>query len=204
MPDKQLRDEVVTIFVAGHETTAVLMTWLFYILSQNSDWEQRLSAETNGVLNGRLPNFADSSNFPNLRLAVDETLRLYPPVWITNRVSTAEDIVCGKHIPAGSIIGIPTYVVHRLPAYWPDPERFDPERFTPENSASRPRFAYMPFGGGPHQCIGNNFALLEAQMIFATIVQRYRLKLQTGHLKSLKPSLTLRSRDGIWMTVERR
>ncbi len=204
MPDKQLRDEVVTIFVAGHETTAVLMTWLFQILAQQPEWEQRLAAETNGVLNGRLPGFGDAAAFPTLRLAIDETLRLYPPVWMTNRVAVAEDVVCGKRIPSGAIVGIPAYVIHRLPAYWPDPERFDPYRFTPENSANRPRYAYLPFGGGPHQCIGNNFALLEAQMIYATIAQRYRLQLQSNHAQALKPSLTLRPQHEVWMKVERR
>ena len=180
------------------------MTWLFQILAQQPEWEQRLAAETNSGLNGRLPEFADAAKFPILRMAIDEALRLYPPVWMTNRVAAEEDVVCGKRIPAGAIVGIPTYVIHRLPAYWPDPERFDPYRFTPENSANRPRYAYLPFGGGPHQCIGNNFALLEAQMIFATIVQRYHLQLQTDQVQALNPSLTLRPRHAVWMKVERR
>ncbi len=204
MSEKQLRDEVITIFVAGHETTAVLLTWLFHILSREPEWESRLARETNGVLNGRLPNFEDLGRFPTVRLAIDETLRLYPPVWITNRACMADDEVCGRHIPAGSIVGVPPYVIHRLPAYWPDPERFDPLRFSPEQSASRPRFAYLPFGGGPHQCIGNNFALVEAQLIFATIVQRYRLQAQPGRRVELMPQVTLRPKSGVWMSVERR
>ncbi len=204
MRDRQLRDEVVTIFVAGHETTAVLMTWMFHVLAQNPEWEQRLAAETNQTLGGRLPSFADLGSFPTLRLAIDETLRLYPPVWITNRVTLAEDEILGRRIPSGAIIGIPPYVIHRLPAYWPDPERFDPLRFSPENSANRPRWAYMPFGGGPHQCIGNNFALVEAQLIYSTIVQRYQLLPVAGRAPVLHPTVTLRPQDGVWMTVERR
>jgi cytochrome P450 len=137
-------------------------------------------------------------------MAIDETLRLYPPVWVTNRACLAEDVICGQRIPAGDIVMIPPYVLHRLPEFWPDPERFDPQRFSPDRSAGRPRFAYIPFGAGPRQCIGNNFALMEAQLIFATIAQRYRLQALPGRTVTTDPQVTLRPKDGLWMTVERR
>jgi len=204
MSDQQLRDELITMFVAGHETTAVLLTWLFHILSSEPEWETRLVDEVISVLQGRQPGFEDLSNFPTLRMAIDETLRLYPPIWITNRNAVQDDVICGYRIQAGEVAGIAPYVTHRLPEYWPDPERFDPLRFSPEMSASRPRFAYLPFGGGPRQCIGNNFALVEAQLIFATLAPRYRLVAAPEYPVMLAPSATLRPKNGLWMRVEKR
>ena len=204
MPDKQLRDEVVTIFVAGHETTAVLLTWAFYLLSQHPAAEAKLHAELAQVLAGRTPTAMDMPNLPYTRQVIDETLRLYPPAWITNRQAVAEDVVCGYTIPAGAVVGISPYVMHHLPAYWPEPERFDPERFDPATPHERPRFAYMPFGGGPHQCIGNSFALMEATLILATVAQRYRLRLPPGAIVTPQPKATLRPAGGLPMVVEAR
>lgn len=204
MSDRQLRDEVVSIFVAGHETTAVLLTWVFYVLSQEPEVEARLQAEVDAVLGGRTPEMADAANLRYTRMVIDETLRLYPPAWITNREAVAEDVVCGYRIPAGSVVAISPYVLQRLPAYWPDPNRFDPERFAPETVHDRPRFAYMPFGGGPHLCIGNNFALLEATLLLATVVQRYRLRLPEGALVVPQPRTTLRPAGGLPLLLERR
>lgn len=202
MPDKHLRDEVVTIFVAGHETTAVLLTWVFYLLSQHPEVEAGLHAELAAALAGRTPTAADAPNLPYARMIIDETLRLYPPAWITNRQAVAEDEVCGFRIPAGAVVAVSPYVVHRLPAYWPDPERFDPTRFDPDAAHERPRFAYMPFGGGPHQCIGNNFALLEATLILAAVAQRYRLRLPPGATVTPQPQATLRPAGGLHMMLE--
>ncbi len=204
MSDKQLRDEVVTIFVAGHETTAVLLTWAFYLLSQHPDVEARLHAELAEVLDGRTPGVADVPNLRFTRMVIDETLRLYPPAWITNRQAVAEDQVCGYRIPAGAVVGVSPYVMHHLPAYWPDPERFDPQRFAPDAAQERPRFAYMPFGGGPHQCIGNSFALLEATLILATVAQRYLLRLPAGAVVTPQPKSTLRPAGGMAMLLEAR
>jgi cytochrome P450 len=204
MLDKQLRDEVVTIFVAGHETTAVLLTWVFYLLAEHPEVEAALHAELAGALGGRTPGMADVPNLRLTRMIIDETLRLYPPAWITNRQAVAEDEVCGYHIPAGAVVAVSPYVLHRLPAYWPDPERFDPQRFAPDAAHQRPRFAYMPFGGGPHQCIGNSFALLEATLILATVAQRYRLRLPAGAVVTPQPKSTLRPAGGLPMLLDAR
>ena len=146
----------------------------------------------------------DMPNLPYTRQVIDETLRLYPPAWITNRQAVAEDVVCGYTIPAGAVVGISPYVMHHLPAYWPEPERFDPERFNPGVAPERPRFAYMPFGGGPHQCIGNSFALMEATLILATMAQRYRLRLLPGATVTPQPKATLRPAGGLPMAVDAR
>jgi len=204
MTDQNLRNEVITMFVAGHETTAVLLTWLFHILSAEPEWETRLVDEVTAALQGRIPGFEDLPNFPTLRMAIDETLRLYPPLWITNRNAVQDDNICGYRIQAGEVAGIAPYVTHRLPEYWPDPERFDPLRFRPEMIASRPRFAYLPFGGGPRQCIGNNFAIVEAQLIFALLAPRYRLQALSHQLVQLEPTATLRPKDGLWMEIKKR
>lgn len=204
MSDQQLRDEVMTIFVAGHETTAVLLTWACYLLAQHPEWEAALHAELAATLAGRTPTVADTANLRVTRMIIDETLRLYPPAWITNRETVAEDEVCGYRIPAGAVVAISPYVLHRLPAYWPDPERFDPTRFDPDATHERPRFSYMPFGGGPHQCIGNSFALLEATLILATVAQRYRLRLPAGAVVTPQPKSTLRPAGGLPMVLDAR
>ncbi len=204
MSDKQLRDEVVTVFVAGHETTAVALTWAFSLLAQHRDAEARLHAEVDAALAGRPPTVADVPNLAYTRMVIDETLRLYPPAWITNREAVADDVVCGFRIPAGAAVAISPYVLHRLPAWWPDAERFDPERFAADAPHDRPRFAYMPFGGGPHQCIGNSFALLEATLILAAVAQRYRLRLPAGAVVAPKPQSTLRPAGGMAMLLAAR
>jgi cytochrome P450 len=203
MTDRQLRDEVITIFVAGHETTAVLLAWLFHALAQHTTVQEQLHAEVDQALNGRLPGLVDLPTMPYLRMVIDETLRLYPPAWITNRECREEDEICGYRIPAGEIVAISPYVMHRLPEYWETPERFDPQRFNPQHADERPRFTYLPFGAGPRQCIGNNFALLEAQLIIATLTQRVRLTSIPGKVVKINPVVTLRAKDGIWMKVER-
>jgi cytochrome P450 len=136
-------------------------------------------------------------------MLVDETLRLYPPAWVTNRQALAEDEIGGWRIPAGGIVWLSPYVMHRHPAYWADPDHFDPLRFSPENQEGRPRFAYYPFGGGPHQCIGQGFALMETPLILATIAQRYRLLAKPGHLVTPEPMVTLRLRGGLPMLLHR-
>ncbi len=200
MSDLHLRDEAVGMFIAGHETTALALSWLFYLLSQNPEAAERMNGEA-AALGGREVELADLAGLTYTRQAIDEALRLYPPAWITNRTSVEEDEISGFHIPAGSVVGISPYATQRLPEFWPDPERFSPDRFAPENSSSRPRFAYFPFGGGPHQCIGKDFALLEATLIAASIAQRCRLELAPGRPVIPQPTVTLRPKEGVWMKV---
>jgi cytochrome P450 len=157
----------VTIFFAGHETTAATMSWAFYLLSQHPEIEERVRAEIKSVLNGRVPTFADLPKFVYLQQVLHEVLRLYPSAYMFAREAVTDDLLDGYPVPAKTLIFISPFVTHRDPKYWPDPERFDPERFTPEQVASRPRHSYYPFGEGPHVCIGNNFALMEMQLMLA-------------------------------------
>jgi cytochrome P450 len=197
MTDQQLRDEVITLFLAGHETTANALTWTWYLLSKFPHIERKLYQELHQVLEGRLPTLADLRHLSYTRMVIDESIRLYPPAWLISRTARQDDQVDGITIPAGSIAFLSPYVTHRHPDLWGNPEGFDPERFSEERSAERPDFAYFPFGGGPRLCIGNNFALMEAQLVLATMVQHFRVELVPGYPIELQPSITLRPRHGI-------
>jgi len=201
---QELRDEVMTLLLAGHETSANGLTWTWYLLAQNPEVERRLHLEAVQVLGGRAPTFADLANLPYTLKVFEEGLRLYPPAWIMSRYALVDDEIGGWPIPAGSIILFSPYVTHRLSAHWPDPEVFDPERFSDERSAARPRYAYFPFGGGPRQCIGNNFALMEAQVILAMLAQRYRLEPLPGHTVDPRPAMDMHPRQPMMMRVVRR
>jgi cytochrome P450 len=203
MSDQQVRDEVMTLLFAGHETTSNLLAWAWYLLAAHPEVEQRLQAELDAVLGGRLPTAEDLANLPYGHRVLEETLRLYPPAWSLARKALAEDHLGGYVLPANTIILMSPYVTHRHPAFWEEPERFNPDRFTPERVAARARYAYFPFGGGPRQCIGNTFALMEAQLILATVAQRYRLCLVPDHPVEPQALLTLRPRDGLPMRLER-
>jgi cytochrome P450 len=202
MTDQELRDEVVTLLIAGHETTAAALSWTSYLLSQNPQVEQRLSLELDQVLSGRFPTAADLPSLPYMRMVIDESMRLYPPAWVTERIAEADDEVCGYTIPAGAIVVVSPYVMHRHPTYWENPESFDPERFLSERSAGRPRYAYFPFGGGPRQCIGNSMALMEAQLVLASVYQLYHLDLASGQPVEPLPLVILRQKGGLWMRVQ--
>jgi cytochrome P450 len=204
MSDHQLRVEVTTFLLAGQETTSLALTWTWYLLSQHPGAQRRVEEEIDAVLAGRAPEYADLVNLPFTRMVVDEALRLYPPAWIFSRQAMADDQVGGYDVPRGWIVFVVPWVLHRLPAIWGDPERFNPDRFSPERSAERPKFTYLPFGAGPRQCIGNQFALIEAQLIVATLAQRYRLRLVPGHRVEPEPLITLRPRFGMPMMIDRR
>lgn len=204
MSDRQIRDELVTLLVAGHETTANTLTWALYLLSTHPDVERRVSAELEQALAGRTPGTADLPNLPYTQQVIDETMRLYPPAWITNRLALGADEICGYAIPKGSVVTISPYVTHRLPAFWENPEGFDPERFTPQQVKARPSFAYFPFGGGPRMCIGRGFALVEAPLVLAAISQCCRLDLLPGAEVRKRPLATLRPEGGLPMTVHYR
>jgi cytochrome P450 len=204
MSDQQLRDEVITLLIAGYETTSLTLTWTWYLLSQHPEAEQRLHAELDTVLGGQTPTVDHLGDLPYTRMVIQEALRLYPPAFSMTRYAIADDEIGGYHVPAHSIIFLTPYYTHRHPAFWEDPERFDPERFTPERSAGRPRFAYSPFGGGPRQCIGNTFAMMEEQLVLATVAQRYQLRLLPDHPVEPQVLFTVRPRYGLPMTLHPR
>jgi cytochrome P450 len=204
MTAKEVRDQVVTIFMAGHETTSQALSWTWYLLSQHPAVEARLHAELADVLGGRTPCNDDIADLRYTRMVIEESMRLYPPAHTTGRQPLAADEILGHHIPAGAEVLIMPWLIHRKPQLWEDPERFDPERFSPERSAERPRFAYIPFGAGPRICIGAAFAMTEAILILATIAQRYRLHLKPGFLVEPQGLITLRPRYGLQMRLERR
>ena len=204
MSDQQLRDEVLTLLLGGHETTAMALTWTWYLLSQHPEVERRLHTELDTVLLGQLPSVERLDALPYTRMVIQEAMRLYPPVFGFTRFAAASDEIGGYPVPAKSIIFLSAYCTHRHPAFWEEPEIFDPERFTPECSAGRPRFAYFPFGGGPRQCIGNAFAMMEAQLVLATVAQRYSLRLLPGHRVEPQVLLTMRPRYGLPMTLHPR
>jgi cytochrome P450 len=202
--DEQVRNEIALMMFAGHETTAVTLTWTFYLLSGHPEVERQLHAELADVLGGRAPTIQDLPDLRYTRMVIEESMRLYPPAWGVARQSVQADEIGGYHIPADAGLSLIINNVHRDPRWWPDPENFDPERFTPERSPDRPSFAYLPFGGGPRLCIGNQFAMTEAQMVLATIAQRYKLRLVPGHPVRPNPIFVLRTSHGLPMTLERR
>jgi len=204
MTDQQLRDEAVTFLVAGHETTAVALSWTWHLLGAHPDVERRLHAEVDEVLGRRVPGVVDLGALRYTRMVIEESMRLFPPVWATNRQAYGDDVVGGQTIHKDDTVNVSPWVTHRDPALWERPEAFDPERFTPERSAARPEYAYFPFGGGPRRCIGNQFAMMEAQLILAMTAQRFRLQPVPGHPVEPDPILTLRPRYGVMTTLHPR
>ncbi|HEY1721002.1 MAG TPA: cytochrome P450 [Magnetospirillaceae bacterium] len=204
MTPTQLRDEVMTIFLAGHETTSNALTWTWYLLAQHPDVAARLEAEVDQALQGRVPAYEDLAKLPYARMVVEEAIRLYPPAHSISRTALHDDILGRTRIPAGSMITISPHTTHRNPTLWPDPERFDPERFAPGNGADRHRFAYLPFGGGPRICIGNSFAITEALTILAATAQRWRIALVPERPVEPVGLITLRPASGLWVTAKRR
>ena len=204
MSDRQIRDEVMTIFLAGHETTANALAWTFALLSQHPRFDGEVRDEISSVLRGALPQFSDAARLPRTTMVVKESMRLYPPAWTIGRFAKQPHTFGGFRVDAGNIVFVSPYVIHRHPELWSNPEGFDPDRFTPERESQRPRFAYFPFGGGPRICIGNAFAMLEAQLVLATLLPRFRLELPPGHTPTVQPLVTLRPRGGLPMRVRMR
>ncbi len=204
MTDLQLRDEAMTIFLAGHETTANALTWTWYLLSRHPEVEARFHAEVDAALGGRMPTVDDMPRLPYTRMVLTESMRLYPPAWIVGRRALGPFEARGYAIPARSLVLLCQYLVHRDARWFPDPTRFDPDRWTPERQAERPRFSYFPFGGGPRVCIGEQFAWMEGVLLLATIAQRWRLRLVPDQPIALQPIITLRPKDGMKMVVGNR
>jgi cytochrome P450 len=204
MDDRQLRDELVTFFVAGHETTAMNLTWTWHLLGEHPEVDRRMREEIASVLGGRTPTAGDLPRLAYTRRVLQESMRLYPPSWITARVARRDDEIDGHLIPAGATILLSQYITHHDPELWDDPGRFDPDRFLPERTAGRHRYAYWPFGGGPRQCIGNAFSLMEGQIILATWASRVRLRRAPGRGPVVPRSAgTLQPKGELSMTVER-
>jgi cytochrome P450 len=205
MTDKQLRDELVTLFLAGHETTAIALTWTFHLLAQTPRAEAILQAEVDEVLGERAaPAFDDLERLSYARMVAEEALRLYPPAYVFSRRSAGEDQLGPFRMPAGAHIVISPYALHRRPDYWPEPDAFWPERFAPGARTDRPKLAYLPFGGGPRICIGNSFAMMEHAIVLAAVVRRWRLESIPGHEVRTEPRITLRPRGGLPMRAMRR
>ena len=204
MSDRQLRDETITIFLAGHETTATALVWTFLALERYPEAEARLHAELDEVLGGAEPRLADLPNLPWTRMVIEETMRLYPTVAMISRQAAEDDDIAGVRVPRGTIVNLNIWLAHRNPEAWPDPERFDPERFAPGRRRARPKHAYFPFGGGPRVCIGASFAMMEAQLILAAAARRWRPRVAAGHEVHPVGNIVLRPRGGLPVTLERR
>ena len=204
MSDTQIRDEVATILLAGHETTANALAWTWYLLSGDAAVAARLHAELAAVLGGRVPTAGDLPNLAYARMVLEEAMRLYPPAHSFSRQALAEDRIAGRRIPAGAVVIVAPWLLHRHRRLWDEPDAFDPGNFAPERAAARPRFAYIPFGGGPRGCIGASLAMTEALVILATVAQRYAPRLVPHHRVVPVGLITLRPEGGMPMFLDRR
>ena len=201
---EQVRDEVMTLLLTGHETTAVSLSWIWYLLAQNPEVEAKLWAELGEVLGGRTPTMAHLARLPYTDRVVKEAMRVYPPVWAVVR-SAARETELGKYrVPAGSSVILSPYVMHRDARYYDEPERFDPDRWIGEQIKANPKFAYFPFAGGPRVCIGASFATMEAALVLATVAQRFRMRLVGETKVEAMPSITLRPKGGVRLVLQRR
>ncbi len=205
MTDRQVRDEAMNIFLAGHETTANALTWTFYLLAKHPAVRARLEAELDAHLGGRTPTLADLTKLPYTMMVFKEAMRLYPPAYVIARRALRDVEVAGRPIKKGHLVVINIIGMHHDPALFPDPERFDPERFDPEAEKALPKNAFLPFGAGPRVCIGNHFALMEGHLVLATLAQRVRFELPpSAPPVAMEPLVTLRPKGGMPMTAHHR
>jgi cytochrome P450 len=202
MSDDQLRSEVLTFLLAGHETTSTALAWTWYLLASHPAIRQRVREEVKTAVGDRLPTAADAPQLQTTRAVIQESMRLYPPIWIIPREVVAEDEIGGFRIPARSTVVLCPYVTHRHPGFWDSPEVFDPDRFAAERIADRPKEAYFPFLSGPHQCIGNEFALLAMQLVVARVIQEFDLTVRPGLVVKPAASLGLWPDGPVWLTVK--
>ena len=204
LDDRQIRDEVVSFYSAGFASASSAVHWAFYFLAKNPNVFERMAADIDRVLGDRMPTVEDLPTLPYVQMVLFEALRLHPPGWVSVRKVIADDEILGFHIPRGSHVTISAHVTHRRPDLWDEPDRFEPDRFEPELARSRPRYAYFPFLGGPHQCLGRDFVLLEAQLVLIMAAQRYRLALVPGHVAEAEPLITQRMHGPLPMFIQRR
>lgn len=202
MDDHQLGDQVMTLLIAGYETTANALAWTWYLLAKNPSAMDRLRQEVHQLLGNRLPVFADLARLPYVRMALEESMRLYPPAWMIGRRALGPDEIGGYIVPPDTVIAVCAYTLHRNPAFWDEPDAFNPLRFSAENSQGRHKFAYIPFGAGPRQCIGNNFGLIEASLILACVSQRFELSLAPGIEVQPQALFVLRPNRDLMMTLQ--
>ncbi|PWU48363.1 cytochrome P450 [Micromonospora globispora] len=198
---QRMRDELVTLLLAGHETTASTLSWTFHLLDQHPQVWQRVHEEATDVLGDRLPVYEDLHRLRYTSMVIEEVMRLYPPVWMLSRLAQAEDTVGDYHVPAGTDVLVCPYTLHRHPDFWDEPDRFDPTRFDPARSVHRPRYAYLPFGAGPRFCVGSNLGLMEAAFVLAMVAREMRLTTVPGYRVVPEPMLSLRVRGGLPVTV---
>ncbi len=199
---RRLRDELLTILLAGHETTASTLSWTWYLIDRHPDVAERMRAESIEVLGDRVPRYEDLHALRYTTMVIQEAMRLYPPVWGLTRRAVRADVVGGYHVPAGADVMICPYTLHRHPGFWPDPPRFDPQRFDPANAvAAAHRYAYIPFGAGPRVCVGSHLGMLEATLVAAMVARRFRLGLPPGREVRAEPMLSLRVQGGLQMLV---
>jgi len=200
MNDRQIRDELMTMLQAGHDTVSDAISWTWYLMAKHPEVRQRVEQEVDSTLGGRPPRFEDLARLGYTERVIQESMRIYPPAWVFARTPVEDDVIGGYHIPAKSLVVISPYVTHRLPDLWENPEIFDPDRFLPKRSEGRPRFAYYPFSAGPRQCVGASMATLEAQMIISMTAQRYQLSAPPGLSPGLKPRISLTADRTLWLT----
>jgi cytochrome P450 len=203
MSDRQLRDEILTMLLAGHETTANTLAWTLHLLATHPEAAAKIQAEVDAQLGDRLPVLEDLRALPYTLQVIKEALRLYPPIWALARRAKADDVIGGCHVPAGAFVFMTQWVTHRDPRFWDEPLAFRPERFAPDRPAPE-RFVYFPFSQGQRKCIGDRFAEMEAALILPVLVRRFRFRPVPGHPVVPEPSITLRPRHGLLMTLERR
>ncbi len=201
MTDEQLHNEIMTIFLAGHETTATALSWTWYLLDQNPQVLEKLRQELQTILGGHSPTLADFPKLVYTRMVLEEVMRLYPPIWAISRTATQEDVIDGHRIPKGSMVMLGIYPMHHHPRYWENPEKFDPERFQGDAIHKEKKYIYFPFGGGSRTCIGNNFAMMEGVFVLAILAQKFRLELIPNHPIVPEALLTLKAKHGIKMKV---
>ncbi|MFF7457950.1 cytochrome P450 [Kitasatospora sp. NPDC008115] len=200
----RMRDELITLLLAGHDTTASTLGWALYLLDRHPEVGDRVRAEIDEVLGDRLPAFEDVHRLTYTSAVLQEVMRLYPAVWLLPRKALAEDEIGGYRVPAGADVVLCPYTLHRHPAFWEHPGRFDPDRFTKGRAAGRHRYAYVPFGAGPRVCVGSGLGMLEATVVLAVLLRRLRLSVPRGHRVRAEPMLTLRVKGGLPMSVEPR
>jgi cytochrome P450 len=204
MSNRQLRDEVMTFLLAGHETTALALSWAWHLLTENAETERKLHDELDRVLGGRVPAISDLPLLKYTEGVIKESMRLYPPAWGVGRTVVHDFELGGYRIPQDANLVMSQWVMHRDARFFPDPEKFDPDRWSTEATRNLPRFAYFPFGAGPRQCIGASFAMMESVLLLATIAQRFHFRAVPGHAIEPLPSITLRPKGGVWVELSKR